>query len=290
MAIEGPIRELAASDLLQLLFVSRRTGRLRAVGGRGEEPVEIEIANGLLARARGGGNERRLGHLLVRVGAATEAQVAAALRRQQGRSTPPLGELLVADGAARPIDVERQLRFQIEATLLDLLRWTEGHLHFEERPPRPNGIVEIRLKTDMVLMEAVRRLDELAAVRADRDDPDPLPRLSARANASARPLSLSPLAWEVLGEVDGARTLREVARSLGRGELEVARAIHALADAGVVEIGEGGMGEGAVPASIGPPEGSERSRTERGRTEAEGASAGEAGRPGRTLSAEEAGR
>jgi tetratricopeptide (TPR) repeat protein len=49
-------------------------------------------------------------------------------------------------------------------------------------------------------------------------------------------LSLEPVEWEVLAKVDGEATLKRIARSLGRAELEVARAMYGLAEAGIVEI------------------------------------------------------
>lgn len=237
MAIEGPVRELALSDLLQLLFLSRRTGRLIVSDESAGLSTVLEIDGGVLVGAMASTREARLGQLLIGSGRATEDQIAAALEAQRLTPERRLGEILVERGAVREVEIRRQLRFQIEEAVFDLMRWEDGHLRFEEGGDWPKRSIEVRLPTDGVLMEAARRLDEWAEVTASAPDPDPLPQLAGGNGASGKPLALDPLEWEVLAKVDGEHTLRRIARSLGRAELDVARAIYSLASAGVVEIG-----------------------------------------------------
>jgi tetratricopeptide (TPR) repeat protein len=236
MGIEGPIRDLALSDLLQLLFVSRRSGTLLVTGGPGGRRVSLELIDGALSGASGDGPDTRLGRLLVLSGRITEAQLERALAIQRAGDARRIGEILVELGLARPAEVVRQLRFQIEEAVFDLLRWQEGHVHFADaRSASPPGL-EVRLATDAALMEAARRLDEWSVVTASAVRREPLPRLSTRAGAADTTLSLEPLEWEILAEVDGETPLLAIARRLGRGELEVARALYGLAEAGVLEV------------------------------------------------------
>ncbi len=237
MAIEGPVRELALSDLLQLLFLSRRTGRLIVSDESAGLSTVLEIDAGVLIGATASTAETRLGQLLIGSGRATEDQIAAALEAQQLTPERRLGEILVEKGSVREVEIRRQLRFQIEEAVFDLMRWEDGHLRFEEGGDWPTPAIAVRLPTDGVLMEAVRRLDEWTEVTASAPDPDPLPRLAGGHGGSGKPLALDPLEWEVLAKVDGEHTLRRIARSLGRAELDVARAIYSLASAGVVEMG-----------------------------------------------------
>jgi hypothetical protein len=245
MAIEGPVRELALTDLLQLLFLSRRTGSLVVRDDVTGQSMVLELENGVLTGASGTSPETRLGRLLVGSGRATDGQIEAALSAQRLTPDRRLGEILVGSGSVREAEIRRQLRFQIEEAVFDLMRWKDGHLRFEEHSPRPVGPIEVRLPTDLVLMDAVRRLDEWTEVTSTAPDPDPLPQLAGGAASADQPLSLEPLEWEVLAKVDGENTLKRIARSLGRAELEVARAIYSLALAGVVEIRSHGHGVAA---------------------------------------------
>ncbi len=237
MAIEGPVRELALSDLLQLLFLSRRTGRLIVSDDSAGLSTMLEINGGMLIGATASTREARLGQLLIGSGRATEDQVATALEAQRLTPERRIGEILVERGAVREAEIRRHLRFQIEEAVFDLMRWEDGHLRFEEGGDWPERAIDVRLPTDGVLMEATRRLDEWAEVTASAPDPDPLPRLAGGNGATGKPLALDPLEWEVLAKVDGEHTLRRIARSLGRAELDIARAIYSLASTGVVEIG-----------------------------------------------------
>ncbi|MDR0787582.1 MAG: DUF4388 domain-containing protein [Gemmatimonadota bacterium] len=244
MPIEGPIRELALSDLLQLLFLSRRTGRLIANDGAGGHPVILELDGGALTGASGGAPEGRIGGLLVGSGRATAEQVRTAARLQRDSPGRRIGEILVSLGAVRETELRRHLQLQIEETVFDLLRWTDGQVRFEEGPRPAPVSIEVRLPTDGVLMEAVRRLDEWTEVTANLPDPDPLPVLAADpGSGKVGPLLLEPLEWEVLAKTDGEHTLRWIARALGRSELEVARAVYRLVELGVVEIGARHGGE-----------------------------------------------
>lgn len=235
MPIEGPVHELAVSDLLQLLHLSRRTGKLNVSGGG--PTFTLQISEGALTGASGGASEMRLGRLLVRAGRATETQVGRALERQRRTPGRVLGEFLVEDDQVSSEEIERQLRFQIEEAVFQLMRREEGHLQFVEEDVPVRRAVEVRMGTDAVLMNAARRIDEFMEVTSGVAGADPLPRLASPQGFAAATLALEPLEWEVLAEVDGRRTLRAIARVLGYGELEVARALFSLAEAGVVEVG-----------------------------------------------------
>ncbi len=233
MPIEGPVTELAPGDLLQLLYLSRRSGRLRAESGSGEW-LEIRLNDGALCGASSSDPELRLGRLLEKAGRITRAQVAEALEVQASAAGLRLGERLVRSELVPVREVERQLTFQVEEAIFDLLRWPQGQVRFEEAEERCDDGVEIRLRTDAVLMEAARRLDELAEVAGGAHGADPVPRLAPASDEE--PLTLETLEWEVLGAIDGARSVRTIARELGRSELEVARAVYALAESRVVEL------------------------------------------------------
>lgn len=236
MPIEGPVRELALSDLLQLLFLSRRTGRLVVSDEAAGLSTVLELEGGALVGATSSAGESRIGDLLIGSGRATEEQIRSAVEAQRTAPERRLGEILVARGAVRESEVRRHLRLQIEEAVFDLMRWVDGHVRFEETPARASAEIEVRLPVDGVLMEAVRRLDEWAEVTGSLPDPDPLPILAAGANGSGGSLSLEPVEWEVLAKVDGEATLQRIARGLGRTELEVARALYGLVEAGIVEI------------------------------------------------------
>jgi tetratricopeptide (TPR) repeat protein len=238
MAIQGPIQELGVVDLLQLLALSRNTGRLEAVSARGDRRVVLSLEDGFVTGLSGSPAELRLGRLLVLHGVATDANVKRGLALQAALPERRLGEILVEQQLAAEADVRRELNFQIEEALFDLLRWEEGQIRFDEESPGPTGRIEVRLPTDSLLMDTVRRLDEWTEVTTLDPSIDPIPRLAESAAEAGTTLALDPLQWRVLGEVDGVRSLRQIARSLGHPELDVARALDLLVEIRLVQLGD----------------------------------------------------
>lgn len=236
MAIEGRLRELALSDVLQLLDLSRKTGVLTLQRDGSDTPSALVLEQGALVGAVGHGKTRRIGELLLFAGKVTQAQIDRAVveqRRQPGRR---MGSILVELEAVTAADVQRQLRFQIEELVFELARWPDGHFRFEESPPSAEDDVGVRIRTESVLMEVARRMDEWSQMVRGTPDTELVPSLVEAAPGGAL-LELQPAEWEVLACIDGERPLRAVAREVGRGEFEVAKAVFALVAAGVVEVG-----------------------------------------------------
>src|SRR4051794_17255019 len=135
MAIEGPLRELALSDVFQLLDLSRKTGVLTITAEGRRRPAVVRFDRGAVTGAELGGEaHERIGHLLLRAGKVTERHIEAAREIQSRTPGRPLGEILVEMGVVGAQDVRRQLRFQIEEAVCTLVQWKDGYFRFEERP------------------------------------------------------------------------------------------------------------------------------------------------------------
>ncbi|CAA9343994.1 MAG: hypothetical protein AVDCRST_MAG68-3193 [uncultured Gemmatimonadetes bacterium] len=235
MAIEGPLRELALSDVFQLLDLSRKTGTLTVSNESRHLPAIVRFDRGGVIGAQLGDTADRLGHLLLRAGKVTERHVEAARLVQARVPGKQLGAILVEEGVVSPQDVARQLRFQIQEAVFELMQWKDGYFRFEEgQPPQP-GPVSVRVPTESLLMEAARRIDEWSTIESKIPDMGVVPALVHEPGDDAV-LDLHPSEWEVLAEIDGTRSLKEIAGALGRGDFEVAKIVWGLVSTGVVEI------------------------------------------------------
>ena len=236
MAIEGPLRELALTDVMQLLHLSRKTGTLSVSSDSAARPGTVFFDQGSVVGARSAADASRLGRLLIMAGKATERQVDAALDLQRRTPAQRLGMFLVETQGIAASEVQRQLRFQVEETVFELVRWRDGYFRFEETPPLDPGPILVRLATESLLMEALRRTDEWAELASGEPDASLVPVLVDQVPDASAVLSLQPREWQVLAAVNGAHTLRDIARELGRGEFEVAKAVYSLVSGGVIEL------------------------------------------------------
>ena len=247
MAIEGPLRELALSDVFQLLDLSRKTGVLTITHESRHRPAVVRFDRGAVTGAELGEAQERIGHLLLRAGKVTERHVEQARRAQVAAPGRPLGEILVEQGSVSADDVRRQLRFQIEEAVYALIQWKDGYFRFEESPAGQNGGgVGVRVPTESLLMEAARRVDEWSTLEPKIPHMGVIPAL-VQDSAESPTLDLHPSEWEVLAEIDGVRTLKEIATGLGRSEFTIAKIVYGLVTTGVVEILEERAVESAAP-------------------------------------------
>src|SRR5947208_11557370 len=135
MAIEGPLRELGIHYVCQRLALSRKTGMLRVTSELRHNAGTISFEDGAIVYAEIRSNPHPLGALLLRTGKITEADLERArdMQTRQGDKRR-LGEILVSLGVITQREVERQVRFQIEEVVFEVMSWNEGYFSFNEEP------------------------------------------------------------------------------------------------------------------------------------------------------------
>jgi hypothetical protein len=244
MALEGPLKEFHIQDVFQLLDLGRKTGVLRVTSELRQTSASVTFDRGGVVAATLGRNPQRFGARLVRTSKISAKDLDRALALQEKGDSRRLGDILVALGAITRRELDRQLRAQIEETILDLLGWTEGHFRFEEGAIS-EALVEapIRIPTEGLLMESARRLDEWSRMEDKVPHLRVVPKLPPPDSPANGKLDLVPFEWEVLAAVDGQRDLHALADVLGKSEFDVARTIYTLAAAGVVVLDAGAPGE-----------------------------------------------
>ncbi|GBD33543.1 hypothetical protein HRbin33_02537 [bacterium HR33] len=237
MAIEGPLKELGIHDVFQLLDLSRKSGVLRITSKLRRNRGTVYFDSGQVIYAEIENNPHPLGELLVRAGKISEAELHQARELQQRGDGRRLGEILVAMGAIGARDLEQQLRRQVEEVVFELMSWQEGYFSFSE------GAVEelpaegiTRIPTEALLMEGARRIDEWSRIESRIPHLGVVPMLLPLDNGEGGVLDLLPLEWEVLAAIDGERSVHEIAALLGQPEFDVAKIVFGLATARIVTV------------------------------------------------------
>ncbi|HET7040389.1 MAG TPA: DUF4388 domain-containing protein [Gemmatimonadales bacterium] len=234
MAIEGPLKELGIHDVFQLLDLSRKTGILRVSSQLRQNAGTVVFDQGAVVAAEIKSNPHPLGSVLIQAGKVREEDLQRARDMQKGGDPRRLGEILVTIGALSARELQRQVRAQVEAVVFELMSWSEGYFSFEEGVPDASlADAEVRIPVEAVLMEGARRIDEWSQIQTRIPHLGIVPRFAAADSGS---LDLHPDEWSVLAVIDGERDVREVAGAIGRPEFEVAKTIFGLAAAGVVGL------------------------------------------------------
>lgn len=249
MAIEGPLKELNIHDVFQLLDLGRKTGILRVTSELRQNSGAVYFEHGAIVGAEVTSNPHPLGGLLLKSGRVSQEDLTRARAMQAAGDQRRLGEILVAIGAVSPRELERVVRAQVEEVIFELMSWSEGYFSFGEGDAvAAVAEASIRIPTEAVLMEAARRIDEWSQIEARIPHLGVVPRF-APASHGAGTLDLRPDEWALLAEVDGTRSLREIAVALGRSGFDVAKAVYGLAVTGILAVED--------PAAGGPAAASE---------------------------------
>lgn len=251
MPIEGPLRELGIHDVFQLLDLSRKTGALRVTSELRHNAGTIFFEDGAIVFAQIRSNPHPLGAMLLRTGKIAEADLEQARDRQQrGGDSRRLGQILVEMGALSTRELARQVRFQIEEVVFEVMGWREGYFSFAEGPLTDvPAEAAVRIPTEAILMEGARRIDEWSRIEGRIPHLGVVPVLSPATEGGTGALDLLPPEWEVLALIDATRDIRAIAAELGRSEFDVAKILFGLESAGVISLADRGQ------ARVGRPEG-----------------------------------
>lgn len=260
MAIEGPLRELGIHDVFQLLDLSRKTGTLRVTSALRDNEGTVYFDAGKIVSAAIKSNPYPFGAMLLKAGKISEGDLTAARAAQTERGDRRrLGEILLAMGAITSKELERQVRLQVEAVVFEMMSWREGFFRFEEGSASAMPVDSaLRISTESVLMEAARRIDEWSRIADRVPSLAHIPRFAPADPAHQSQLDLLPSEWEVLTSIDGEHDLRSIAVQLSRSEFDVAKVMYGLISTGVVELRapsratSGGMLPIAEPESPAP--------------------------------------
>ena len=237
MPIEGPLKELDIHDVFQLLDLGRKTGELRITSDLRQNAGRVWFERGAVVAAAIQTNPHPLGGVLLRAGKILEADLARARAMQSGGDRRRLGDVLVEIGAIGRKELERQARAQVEEVVFELTSWSEGYFSFEECAVDGAALeASVRIPTEALLMEAARRIDEWSRIQSRIPHLGVVPQFAPVEQTAAGTLDLVPFEWEVLAGVDGSRDLRSLAGGLGRSEFDVARTVFGLASAGVIVL------------------------------------------------------
>ncbi|HEX5719603.1 MAG TPA: DUF4388 domain-containing protein [Thermoanaerobaculia bacterium] len=158
MSLCGTLQDLPIPDLLQMIAANRKTGRL--VLTRRDGHGVIAFRNGKIIYAASNSVRETLGNILLHERLITESTLLEALERQsRAAEEKRLGHLLVEMGALDEATMERVVRGQTQRIVSEFLRWKSGFAKFEILQIPDHGEVEVDARD--FLMEAGLNPDEL---------------------------------------------------------------------------------------------------------------------------------
>jgi tetratricopeptide (TPR) repeat protein len=229
MAIKGSLKEASLPDVIQLLFLGRRTGCLALADRHNFGTIYLD--EGQIVYASIVNRRDRLGDILMRNGRITPEQLQQSIDSQRDDREHKLGEILVGKGILTRAELEEYMRLQIEEAVYFLFTWTSGTFNFEAgvRPEREDFLV--RISPEYLLLEGARRVDEWSLVEKKIPSFDLIFSVDQQ-HIGQSALELSAEQKRLLPLVDGTRDVRQLVEESGMAEFDVGKALFGLITAG----------------------------------------------------------
>ena len=227
--LAGDLAAFPLADFVGFVHQSRLTGLLTVASPAAER--SILFANGEVRGARSDATGERIGEVALRLGYVTAAQLEAAMR--SSTDGEHLGQALVDAGLLSAAHLWKCLHEQVASVFHGILLAREGVFTVVEAPQEDQG-APLSVNTQSLLMDGIRRIDELSLFRTRI----PGPQVFLHRRQPKVPTRLEPVEQALLALVDGRRTLADLARGAHLSEFDATKVLYHLSEAGCVEASE----------------------------------------------------
>ena len=244
MALQGNLDDFSLPEILQLIAVQQKSGVLKLTAGSDVAVIFFEGGRVVSTRDRRRNARDPLKSFLIQTGHITEAQLKQ-IETIEAESRRELTDVLLSGNYVTSEQLGQAIQDQIQDTMHQLLTWKQGTYHFSgDSRTVPKFAANVRLNTEGLLMESMRRLDEIVRYKQVLSSPAMVLRPKALA---VPPKEMTGPEQRVLPLVDGLRPLRDIVAQSKLVEFESYEALHHLLELGVIEISLG-----AAPPKVTP--------------------------------------
>ncbi len=260
MALAGRLEDVPAAEILQFLAMSGKSGKLTFTTGT-EEGL-IVFREGKIIYSASNTIRETLGSIVIAMNMVTEAELVEALKRQHKTGEEKrLGMILVEMGALDVADLQRALQHQVLNVLREMFSWERGFFMFRSLNLEDHGEVEVDAR-DLVVEQPLdaRRVALDAARKRDEDirDQGVVEDAAVRRHPVFDAADVEPVGEDestglrdVVGDFSApsvtAETVRQVFESASR--VFDRGVVFAVQSHGLRGIAQFGLAEGAEPPS-----------------------------------------
>uniref|UniRef100_A0A7C4TGV4 DUF4388 domain-containing protein n=1 Tax=candidate division WOR-3 bacterium TaxID=2052148 RepID=A0A7C4TGV4_UNCW3 len=233
MPIEGDIKSINLSSILQLIAQEKLTGVLKIK--KKNEIIDIGFVDGFISGAfyERGEKAERLEDYLVKSGFIKKNLFEMIYEIHQ-ETKRPIMNIIIEDKYLTIEEIERIIKFKIQEVIDELFTWSEGEFKFEEGSViYPRSVIKIRMDTTGVVLESARRADEWPRIVKSIPSGDLVFKKIERPELK---LNLPEDEMRVMGLIDGHRSVDEITAISGLGKFHTYSCIYHLLNTGQIEL------------------------------------------------------
>lgn len=229
MTIEGPINELNLIDLFQILSFNRKTGILDITSNVNEK-AKVYFENGSVVYIKMDGTH--ISMTLIKAGKIIKEYYEKNIMKKVGTGENEIAHEIVSSGIMSESDFKKFLKTRVEDTVFKIFEWRDGYFKFEEGAFILDDLFKFKIKTESLIMEGSRRIDEWSRLSSKIPSTAIVPCLSDNPNKMDT-LDLKPREWEIITMLNGQNSIKDIADKYG-DEFEIAKLIYGMITLGIV--------------------------------------------------------
>ncbi|OQX84803.1 MAG: hypothetical protein B6D63_03745 [Candidatus Latescibacteria bacterium 4484_7] len=241
MTIQSSLTDLALFDLLQVLNLNKKTGRLIITDGPEAKEAHVVFRNGDICFAVIHDKLPKTTESVLLEWGVIDDRFAARFEKVT-RKYSRLLDCLEGEGVAPRTHIENFISSRIKENIYEILKWEEGDCRFIEEDVDERKEIVIPLNTENLILEGARRIDEWSNIKSKVGSAHAVFRLCSESETEKR-LNLKPREWEILSLIDGNRSVKEVNDAVGGDLFTTSKLIYGLVVMGVIEPVEESVGK-----------------------------------------------
>jgi hypothetical protein len=232
MALKGNLRDFSTTQLLNLISLARKTGKLTVNGSA--QNAYLYFREGRLIHASTNTDDGHLTTMLFKTGKLTQEQAEAVNSRSGGSSDKAMGKYLMEARLVSRDDIVQGVKDYMLEIVYDLFTWNEGDFHFEQNSLPTHDRITVPLNLDNVILEGSRRIQEFDKLQ------DELPDLSKIAlkitDKPLRDVKLTQDDWRVISHIHPRNSVKQIAQNNNMDEFQIRKIVYGMLQAGLVEL------------------------------------------------------
>lgn len=232
MALKGNLKDFSTTQLLNLVNLARKTGKLNVKDS--DQNAYLYFKDGRLVHASSGGDNGHLMVMLIKTGKLTKEQAGTASKNSKSSSDKAIGKYLMDAKVVSREDIVQGVKDYMLEIVYSLFSWNQGDFYFEQDTLPSSNRITMPLNLDNVILEGSRRIKE-----SDRLQ-DELPDLSKIAlkitDKPLRGVKLTQDDWRVISHIHPRNSVKQIAQNNNMDEFQIRKIVYGMLQAGLVEI------------------------------------------------------
>lgn len=234
MALKGNLRDFSIIQLLNLVYLAKKTGALN-IKGPGES-AKVVFRDGKLGYAKLELDDSKLAAVLHKSQIITKSQYHTIKKNASHMSDKELGLVLINAGYITQTDVIESLQDYYVGIVQQLFTWAEGEFFFESNSLIPDDKIPVRLKLENIIMEGSRNLHKWEKLQDEIPNLDIALRFTDGSGVNLKNVNLSVEEWKVASYINPKNTLRQIAQAIHISDFEIRKITYSLLQAGLIEF------------------------------------------------------